>query len=144
MVFVCLARSSARRLTPSHAPSLIRLCLHTSAIPLEDPACIVWGANTGVGKTLISAGLARAAVRAQVRTAPFYPDLLPPLPLLRAPSVTLPMFRRIVYLLSYTDPPMINQSKTPSVQVMSYCRCLCCISNPCRRVTQQIQTADSW
>lgn len=35
-------------------------------LPLSPPAVCVWGANTGVGKTLVSAGLARAAALAQV------------------------------------------------------------------------------
>lgn len=34
--------------------------------PLEVPSFMVWGANTDVGKTLVSAGLIRAA-RLQVR-----------------------------------------------------------------------------
>jgi dethiobiotin synthetase/adenosylmethionine--8-amino-7-oxononanoate aminotransferase len=36
------------------------------SIPLSYPAVIVWGSNTGVGKTLFSAGLAAAARRAGV------------------------------------------------------------------------------
>lgn len=36
-------------------------------VPLTHPAVCVWGANTGVGKTLVSAGLVAAAVRNQVR-----------------------------------------------------------------------------
>lgn len=36
-------------------------------IPLAFPALCVWGSNTGVGKTLFSAGLAAAARRAGVR-----------------------------------------------------------------------------
>jgi hypothetical protein len=39
-------------------------------ISLQVPTYCIWGANTGVGKTLISAGLARAAVANQVRRAP--------------------------------------------------------------------------
>lgn len=35
-------------------------------IPLAFPALCVWGSNTGVGKTLFSAGLAAAARRAGV------------------------------------------------------------------------------
>lgn len=38
-----------------------------TAVPVQHPAVCVWGANTGVGKTLISAGLAQAAIRANVR-----------------------------------------------------------------------------
>jgi dethiobiotin synthetase/adenosylmethionine--8-amino-7-oxononanoate aminotransferase len=38
-------------------------------IPLSHPSLCVWGANTGVGKTLVSAGLAAAALRAQVPPA---------------------------------------------------------------------------
>ena len=34
-----------------------------SSLPLDVPAVCVWGANTGVGKTLFSAGLALAALR---------------------------------------------------------------------------------
>lgn len=36
-------------------------------IPLAFPTVCIWGANTGVGKTLVSAGLARAAAAQQVR-----------------------------------------------------------------------------
>ena len=35
-------------------------------IPLSYAAICVWGANTGVGKTLVSAGLAAAVARAEV------------------------------------------------------------------------------
>lgn len=35
-------------------------------IPLGFPTLVVWGANTGVGKTLVSAGLAAAVARAEV------------------------------------------------------------------------------
>lgn len=35
-------------------------------LPLGFPTVCVWGANTGVGKTLVSAGLARAAALGQV------------------------------------------------------------------------------
>ena len=35
-------------------------------VPIELPSVCVWGANTAVGKTLISAGLVAAAVRNQV------------------------------------------------------------------------------
>lgn len=38
-----------------------------AALQLCIPAYFVWGANTAVGKTLISAGLAAAAVRMKVR-----------------------------------------------------------------------------
>lgn len=37
------------------------------AVSLAHPTFMVWGANTDVGKTLVSAGFAAAAVRAQVR-----------------------------------------------------------------------------
>ena len=37
------------------------------AVSLDHPTFMVWGANTDIGKTLVSAGLAAAAVRAQVR-----------------------------------------------------------------------------
>ena len=37
------------------------------AIPLGTPAFLVWGANTGVGKSLISVGLAHASQRHRVR-----------------------------------------------------------------------------
>ena len=37
------------------------------AVSLAVPTFMVWGANTDVGKTLVSAGLAAAAVRAQAR-----------------------------------------------------------------------------
>ena len=36
-------------------------------VSLQVPTYCIWGANTGVGKTLISAGLARASVADQVR-----------------------------------------------------------------------------
>eukprot|EP00887_Chlorella_sp_A99_P001840 scaffold19.g1840.t1 len=35
-------------------------------LPLSFPAVCIWGANTGIGKTLFSAGLAAACVRAEV------------------------------------------------------------------------------
>lgn len=38
-------------------------------MPLDVPVYCVWGANTGVGKTLASVGLAAAAARAQVGVA---------------------------------------------------------------------------
>lgn len=41
-------------------------CEELGSIPLSYPAVIVWGSNTGVGKTLFSAGLAAAARRAGV------------------------------------------------------------------------------
>lgn len=40
------------------------------AMSLAVPTFMVWGANTDVGKTLVSAGLAAAAVRAQARPTP--------------------------------------------------------------------------
>ncbi len=36
-------------------------------ISLGFPTLCIWGANTGVGKTLVSAGLAAAVTRAEVR-----------------------------------------------------------------------------
>ena len=39
---------------------------HTT-VSLEHPTFTVWGANTGIGKTLISAGLARAFAQEKVR-----------------------------------------------------------------------------
>jgi predicted GTPase len=38
-----------------------------SAAGLHVPAYMVWGANTDVGKTLVSAGLCRALVESDVR-----------------------------------------------------------------------------
>jgi len=35
-------------------------------VPLDGPNVCVWGANTGVGKTIVSAGLAHAAAEAGV------------------------------------------------------------------------------
>ena len=40
------------------------------AVSLAFPTFMVWGANTDVGKTLVSAGLAAAAARAQVCHSP--------------------------------------------------------------------------
>lgn len=40
-------------------------------LPVAYPAYMIWGANTDVGKTLFSAGLAAAASRRQVRIAVF-------------------------------------------------------------------------
>lgn len=40
-----------------------------TTVSLASPVFGVWGANTGVGKTLISAGLANAFARQQVPTA---------------------------------------------------------------------------
>jgi hypothetical protein len=42
-------------------------------LPLAFPSVCVWGANTGVGKTLVSAGLARAAALAKVGRGPLAP-----------------------------------------------------------------------
>ena len=39
-------------------------------LPLSVPIACVWGANTGVGKTLISAGLAAACTEQQVIDSP--------------------------------------------------------------------------
>lgn len=39
----------------------------SSWVPLTHPSYVVWGANTDVGKTLVSAGLASAAERSKVR-----------------------------------------------------------------------------
>jgi hypothetical protein len=36
------------------------------AVPLAGPNVCIWGANTGVGKTIVSAGLAHAAAEAGV------------------------------------------------------------------------------
>jgi hypothetical protein len=49
-------------LLPSHHNS------HSQAndVPLTHPSVCIWGANTNVGKTLVSAGLVAAAVRNQV------------------------------------------------------------------------------
>jgi dethiobiotin synthetase len=35
-------------------------------VPLAGPTVCIWGANTGVGKTIVSAGLAHAAAEAGV------------------------------------------------------------------------------
>eukprot|EP00967_Tisochrysis_lutea_P055889 scaffold70434_cov18-Tisochrysis_lutea.AAC.1 len=35
-------------------------------LPLDSPSYLIWGANTGVGKTLVSVGLAHAAQRLKV------------------------------------------------------------------------------
>lgn len=43
-------------------------CTHDDhALSLLAPTVGIWGANTGIGKTLVSAGLARAASVGQVR-----------------------------------------------------------------------------
>ncbi len=39
----------------------------SQSIPLSNPAYLVWGANTDVGKTLVCAGIAAAAARSRVR-----------------------------------------------------------------------------
>lgn len=44
-----------------------RVSTDRPALQLCVPAYFVWGANTGVGKTLVSAGLAAAAVRMKVK-----------------------------------------------------------------------------
>jgi hypothetical protein len=51
--------STAALCKPDDADSL--------AIPLSGPTVCIWGANTGVGKTIMSAGLAHAAVETGVR-----------------------------------------------------------------------------
>lgn len=42
---------------------------NTPVLPAAFPAYMIWGANTDVGKTLFSAGLAAAASRLQVLSA---------------------------------------------------------------------------
>lgn len=39
-----------------------------NAVSLALPTYIIWGSNTGVGKTLVSAGIAKSAADAQVRS----------------------------------------------------------------------------
>lgn len=50
---------------------------HRVQVPLGLPSVCVWGANTGVGKTLISAGLVAAAVRNKVGTDGSDPGSIP-------------------------------------------------------------------
>lgn len=45
---------------------LTSLACNSSSLPIAFPAYMVWGANTDVGKTLFSAGLAAAASRLKV------------------------------------------------------------------------------
>jgi hypothetical protein len=50
---------------------------HRVQVPLGLPSVCIWGANTGVGKTLISAGLVAAAVRNKVSTSGLDPRSIP-------------------------------------------------------------------
>jgi hypothetical protein len=47
-------------------------------LPLAFPTVCIWGSNTGVGKTLFSAGLAAACRRAGVRSRGHHLDCLVP------------------------------------------------------------------
>ena len=47
-------------------------CWPPPTVSLAVPTFMVWGADTGVGKTLVSAALAAAAARASVRTPPLH------------------------------------------------------------------------
>jgi hypothetical protein len=60
--------ASAMHASFRQLPGAVSLARHffTASIPLSFPSLIVWGANTGVGKTLVSAGLAAAAARSRV------------------------------------------------------------------------------
>lgn len=49
-----------------------------SSIPAHLPTFMVWGANTGVGKTLFSAGILRAAAQTGVGWTTSCPVLLTP------------------------------------------------------------------
>jgi hypothetical protein len=51
-----------QQLLPSHRNTHSK----TSDVPLTFPSVCIWGANTNVGKTLVSAGLVAAAVRNKV------------------------------------------------------------------------------
>ena len=52
-------------------PAAVRRSTSSIAeLPLSFPTICVWGSNTGVGKTLFSAGMAAACVRAEL--LPFY------------------------------------------------------------------------
>ncbi|TKY54599.1 Bifunctional dethiobiotin synthetase/7,8-diamino-pelargonic acid aminotransferase [Spatholobus suberectus] len=62
---VLLSRRLHRRKlssTPSHQPSL----------PLSHPIYLIWGSNTGVGKTLVSAGLAAASLLSSTTPSQFH------------------------------------------------------------------------
>lgn len=50
----------------AHRRQFVRALTTDRHVPLNCPALCVWGANTGVGKTLVSAGLAAAVARAEV------------------------------------------------------------------------------
>lgn len=60
------ARQRGLRLAAAAAGSAARRHLSNGRLPLAFPTVCIWGANTGVGKTLVSAGLARAAAAQQV------------------------------------------------------------------------------
>lgn len=55
---------------PASAPWGQPAASAAGALPLAVPAFSVWGANTNVGKTLVSVGLAHAAAALKVREAP--------------------------------------------------------------------------
>ncbi|WIA41460.1 hypothetical protein OEZ86_005037 [Tetradesmus obliquus] len=71
---LCTAQDSLALLHPAVAPLLSEpptfkhTSIHTKAcdVPLTFPSVCIWGANTNVGKTLVSAGLVAAAVRNKV------------------------------------------------------------------------------
>ena len=70
-----MSEQAARNLQNARISTAAELKLPTSsedraqsqAIPLSNPAYLVWGANTDVGKTLVCAGIAAAAARSRVR-----------------------------------------------------------------------------
>lgn len=72
------ARLRAARLTTAAKASAASSCAPESAVAdaagLHVPAYTIWGANTDVGKTLVSAGLCRAVVHSNVGTLALIPS----------------------------------------------------------------------
>ena len=51
-----------------YARSVTTAAAQSPCVPVTHPSYMIWGANTDVGKTMVSAGLARAAHRNKVRS----------------------------------------------------------------------------
>ena len=73
-MLVLARRSHARAWLPLRRHSTTAVA-DTEPLTMRLPTVCVWGANTGVGKTLFSAGLAAACERAKVSTRSWFDSL---------------------------------------------------------------------
>ncbi|KAF5827030.1 AAA domain-containing protein [Dunaliella salina] len=60
------AAAAATLATSSHVQFAHGKAAEQHGLPLDSPSYLIWGANTGVGKTLVSVGLAHAAQRLKI------------------------------------------------------------------------------